>query len=70
MPWTEKPFYLMECDGTTIAITYWEGEGWEVYYKRPMFPLMFAFGLPAVHTAAEVFDIAAANIHQYEDMFE
>ena len=62
-------FYTTKCDGTTIMVCFVEDEGWEIYYKRPMYPFMFAFGLPEVHTITEVFDIAKANIVHYEDLF-
>ena len=66
---TEQFFSIMQ-DDTKIVVQYTPGEGWEVYYKRQGFPLLFAFGLPAVHSIGEVFDIGIKNIPQYEDLFE
>lgn len=54
---------------TTVMVYYQEGEGWEIYYKREMFPFMFAFGLPAVYELDVVFSIADSNIALYQDMF-
>ena len=54
---------------TTVMIYYQEGEGWEIYYKREMFPFLFAFCLSAVYDLNTVFSIADDNIMFYQDMF-
>lgn len=68
-PWS---FYTKECNGTTIMACYVE-EGdsavWEIYYKRPKCPFMFAFGLAPVHKIDDVFSIAGAGIPEYENLF-
>ena len=64
-------YYRKGKDGITdVYVFYAIHEGWEVYYKRPGFPMMFAFGLPFVHAVSDVFVIADSNINQYEEMFK
>lgn len=58
-------FYSRKLGDNTIMVHRAEGEGWDVYYKRPEFPFVFAFGLPLVHKIDEVFDIAESNIDNY-----
>ena len=43
---------------------------WEVYYRKPDYPFMFAFGLDAGLLSEEVLDIAIKNIDNYADMFD
>ena len=58
-------------DGITSILAFYEdGEGWEVYYKRPNFPWLFAFGLPTVHNFEEVFGMADGILHMYENYFD
>lgn len=69
MDYRTETIYTQECNGTTIMVYREKGEYWEVYFKRPGFSFMMAFGLPLIHTVAEVFQIARANLPDYEDMF-
>lgn len=63
-------FYVTQHEETTVMACYVEDEAWEIYYKRPGFPFMNAFGLPTTEPIDNVFRIAIANISEYDDMFE
>ena len=56
-------------DGITTVMVYYESEdnSYEVYYKRPHYPYMFAFGLPATECLSDVFVIADDNIKNFEE---
>ena len=65
-------FNTKVCGDTIIMICIVDEEGeeqWEIYYKRPHYPFMFAFGLPYVYKTQEVLKIAEENIDSYADMF-
>ena len=60
-------------DDVTIMAYFTKGckhDCWEVYYRKPDFPFMFAFGLPDGYLSEEVMDIAVKNIWQYQWMFD
>lgn len=58
---------------TTIMVHYSvDDETWDVYYKRPGYPFLYAFGLAywRADCTDDMFEIAEANIPQYEHLFE
>ena len=56
--------------GDTTIMIYCEGDEWDVYYKKPMYPFLFAFGITEEMTLDDMFELAKANIDQYQDMFD
>ena len=62
-------FITKKCDETTIMITL-DADEWEVYYKKPHYPFIYAFGLPSDHLPNDVFTIAEANTAEYSDLFD
>ena len=73
MPYKQETIYTMECsrvEGLTAMIHFVPGEGWDVYYKKPGYPFVYAFGLPAVHTSAQAFDVAQLNADRFLDLFD
>ena len=61
--------YTKKVNETTIMIHCENGEEWEVYYKKPQYPFLFAFGIVEESTLDEAFEIAEANIDEYQDLF-
>ena len=59
-------------NGTTVLL-HWcresNGYEWEVYYKRPEYPYVYAFGIPAC-SPASAFDVALRNVDEYNYLFE
>ena len=60
--------YTKKCGETTIVVAR-SDDCWDVYYTKPMFPFVFAFGLPLVHSLDEVFLVAEGNIENYTNLF-
>ena len=44
------------------------GDGWEVYYRAPGYPFIFAFGLPKVHTFFDAIQVAKCNAERYAEV--
>ena len=51
-------------------MVYRDVDSWEVYYKKPGFPFEYAFGLTLDEELQTVFEIAEANIDDYDYLFE
>lgn len=62
-------FITKKCGETTIGI-FLDADDWEVYYKKPQYPFIYAFGLQSDHLPDDVFEIAEANIDGYTDLFD
>lgn len=56
-------------DGITTVMVYYDtsNHSVDVYYKRPQYPFMFAFGLSAIVSLDDAFIIADDNIKDYEE---
>jgi len=73
---SKKQVYTKKCKDMSIMVIFvdesgfWEGDGWEVYYRKEGHPYHFAFGLPASETYKNVFPLAIANMDNYKDLFD
>lgn len=56
--------------GETDIIAIFNKDGWSVYYQKPEYPMIYAFGLPNHHHTADVMMIAEENIDDFADLFE
>ena len=68
----QEMFFSTEQVGdTTIMIMLDVNEGWEVYYRKPGYPFLFAFGFAQTYqSAADVMRLAINGINDYQDLFE
>ena len=65
-----KEYITTKTFGDVTIMLYYFDDCWEVYYRKPQYAFEFAFGIPHVHTAEEVFEIAEGNIRNYDFLFE
>ena len=69
MKWAMESIYTITVGPVTVMAYYRYNDCWEVYYSRPDFPFLFAFGLPKNLTVDGVLKIGAANIENYTNLF-
>jgi hypothetical protein len=62
--------FITKKHGDATIMIYLDADAWEVYYKKPGYSFIYAFGLPSDHLPDDVFEIAAANIDNYSDLFD
>lgn len=63
-------FMSFKHNDTTILVCFSEDSEWEIYYRKPQFPYIFAFGLPKHMTTTDAVEVARENVDNYADLFE
>jgi len=62
--------FITKKHGETTIMICMDADSWEVYYKKPGYPFIFAFGVPSDHLPDDVFEMAIANMDDYSDLFD
>ena len=74
MNFHDEKVLVGEFEGTNIMILA-TGETFDIYYQKPGYPYIFAFGLPYTQGKmqthySDAIDIACANVENYECLFD
>ena len=67
--WSLENIYTESCEDLTIML-YPAEDSIEVYYRKPGYAFMFAFGLSKGLTTSDVMEIAKKAAYAYSDMFD